>query len=286
MPARDAGSLIGMTIGLPKLDVEDSLHLLSAKGFTGVEIFWGQLGPGIVDVPLSEAHAAAAGRAAREAGMEVSTLNCIIGPLDAYSSGSARRHTVQVVAQALRFGAAMGALRILLWDGELDDPTRLPDAPAQLADSLHEAMAQCGLAHPPEIAVELHPNTFAFRHRLHEETAERLQAIGAGICLDFCHAGVALGSHFIEEFSPQFLNAVTHLHYADTDGQSEQLHFPPGLGILDLDTVIEPLAGRGLAMAWDLFGWPAPRSAVSAGMAAYRDAVRTLQGHGRKRSPS
>ncbi len=286
MLARDAGRLIGMTIGLPKLDLEDSFRLLSAAGFAAVEIFLGQLGPGIVDVPLAEAHAVAAARAAEEAHLAVSTLNCITGPLDAYSSTSARRDAARAVAQALRLGAAMGAIRVLLWDGELDDPKLLPDAPAQLADCLHEAMAHCGTTHPPQIAVELHPNTFAFRHRLHELTAERLQAIGVGICLDFCHASVALGAQFIDQLSPQFLNAVTHLHYADTDGQSEQLHFPPGLGVLDLNAIIERLAGRGLPMAWDLFGWPSPRSAINAGMATYQAAVSTLQAPPRKRSRS
>ncbi len=284
MPSIDAGRLIGMTIGLPKLDLEESFRVLRAAGFTAVEVFLGQLGPGIVDAPLSEAHAVAVAQAAREARLEVSTLNCIIGTLDAYHSTSARHRTAQFVAEALRWGAAMGAVRILLWDGELDDPQRLADAPDQLAECLQEAMAHSGLTHPPQIAIELHPNTFAFRHRLHEQTAERLQAIGAGICLDFCHAGVAFGPHFMDELSPQFLAAVTHLHYADTDGQSEQLHFPPGLGVLDLDAVVERLAGRGLPMAWDLFGWPSPRSAFHAGMAAYRAAVEKLRDQGHERS--
>ncbi len=277
MASVDAGCLIGMTIGLPKLDLEDAFRALHEAGFTAVEVFWGQLGPGLVEVPLSTAYATAVARAAKVADLKVSTLNCITGSLDAYGDASSRHKTAETIAQQLRLAAAMEADRILLWDGELDDPEKLVDAPKQLADCLAQALATSELADPPQIAIELHPNTFAFRHRLHEQVAKQLRAIGAGVCLDFCHAGVAFGPGFMDEFSPQFLDTVTHLHYADTDGLSEQLHFPPGEGVLNLEMVVARLAGRGLPMAWDLFGWPNPRFTFAKAMAKYREAVAKLE---------
>ena len=49
------------------------------------------------------------------------------------------------------------------------------------------------LADPPEVSIELHPFTFALKHRALPELATALSRVGAGICLDFCHFGVALG---------------------------------------------------------------------------------------------
>lgn len=278
MAKSDVGCTIGMTVSLPRLDLEAAFCVLAASGFEAVEVFVGQLGPGIVDVALLPAHAAAAARAARDAGLLVSTLNCIDRPLDPFRDEQSLAVAATQVAGYLRLGAAMGAQRILIWDGELDAPDLLANAPENLAQCIQRAYETCGPGDPPEVAVELHPNTFAFRHGMHEETAERLRAVGAGVCLDFCHAAVAFGRDFLSRLGPGLLAAVTHVHYADGDCVSEQLHFPPGHGVLNLGEITGALAGTGLPVAWDLFGWPGPRAAMAEGMQSYRAAVRVV-GH-------
>ncbi len=276
MAVNDVGRTIGMTVGLPRLDLETAFSVLAAAGFQAVEVFIGQLGPGIVEVPLFEAHAAAAAAAAQDAGLMVATLNCIDRPLDPFRDEAALAAAAEQVAGYLRLGAAAGARRILVWDGEIDEPDLVARAPRMLAACIGRAREACGLADPPDVAVELHPNTFAFRHAAHEETAERLRSVGAGVCLDFAHAAVAFGRDFLDRLGPGLLAAVTHIHYADSDCVSEQLHFPPGLGVLDLDAITGALVGTGLPVAWDLFGWPGPRAAMAKGMERYRAAVRAI----------
>ena len=83
----------------------------------------------------------------------------------------------------------------------------------------------------------------------------------------------ALGPDFANSLSSEFLSSVSHIHFADSDCISEQLHFPPSSGSANIDAAERVLEGRGLSVAWDLFGWPAPRRTFSLEMARYRQAV-------------
>lgn len=178
----------------------------------------------------------------------------------------------------LRLAAAIGAPRLLIWDGELTDRRLLPQAPAILASCIAAAQARLNTPGIPEVCVELHPNTFALKFGALEDTAAALRAVGAGICLDVCHFAVAMGPDFASTLSEAVLSAVTHVHYADSDGRSEQLHFPPGEGVVDLAEVADRLGGRALPVAWDLFGWPTPRQAISRCFTRYREFVSQVAG--------
>ena len=127
------------------------------------------------------------------------------------------------------------------------------------------------------MAVELHPNTFALKHKRHDEVAEALRRPSApASVLDFCHAGVALGPDFAKGLSDVFLRSVSHADFADSDCVSEQLHFPPGTGQVDISAAEDALESRGIGVAWDPFGWPGPRSATAAGMARYLAGVEKI----------
>ena len=68
----------------------------------------------------------------------------------------------------------------------------------------------------------------------------------------------------------EVVDAIDHVHYSDTDTTTSELHFPPGEGVLDLDAIGARIAGRPIAVSWDLFGWPGPRHAVGSLMDVYR----------------
>ena len=274
----DSGKATGMTVLYAGLDLEQAVAELVSAGFEAAEVFVGHLGPRVVEAPVLEAHAAAAGELVREHGLDVSTLNSIVGEFDPFSSDAALERTARSLARYLRLAAAMGSPRVLIWDGELDQPSLLANASVRLGRMIERGRDLCALDSPPDIAVELHPNTFALKHRRHEEVAHTLTAVGAGVCLDFCHAAVALGSRFPTDLSADFLRSVSHVHFADSDCVSEQLHFPPGEGTVDIEAAENALAGRGIGVAWDLFGWPAPRGATAAGMSRYRAAVAKIGG--------
>jgi sugar phosphate isomerase/epimerase len=97
-----------------------------------------------------------------------------------------------------------------------------------------------------------------------------MRLVGAGICLDFCHFGVAWGQDFLSQVDGDMLEAVNHIHYSDTDCRTRELHFPPGRGVLDLAALTDVLAGRRLSAAWDLFSWPTPIQAITDSFDTYR----------------
>lgn len=274
--AIDANKTIGMTVMFAGLDLEQALNELSIMGFDGVEVFVGHFGPRVVDAPVFEAHALAAGELVRSMDLYVSTLNCILGEFDPFSSDDSFEDATVSLARNLRLARAMGSPRVLIWDGELSNIDRLSVAPVLLGRAIEKAREIAQLSNPPDIAVELHPNTFALKYRLHEEVAETLLDVGAGVCLDFCHAAVALGADFATEISQAFIRSVSHIHFADSDCKSEQLHFPPGAGRADIDSAVRIFEGSGLGVAWDLFGWPAPRRAAASEMERYRAAVTSI----------
>jgi sugar phosphate isomerase/epimerase len=270
----DYGKLIGMSLIAGREDIETAAETVKALGFDGMEVHASQLGPGLPGVPVFEAHAAAAGDVVRRAGLIVSTLNVVGDPtFDPFGTPEALERTIEGLATHLRWAAAMGALRVLIWEGRLEQPGSIEAGCNTLATAIEAAARRSGLADPPPVSCELHPFTFGLKHRALPKLAAVLRSAGAGICFDFCHFGVALGRDLLAHLDDEVVAAIDHVHYSDTDTNTSELHFPPGEGVLDLDAIGARLAGKKIAMSWDLFGWPGPRQAVRAHMARYRSFV-------------
>jgi sugar phosphate isomerase/epimerase len=270
MTRPDRGRLIGMTIGFPRSDGEESAALLAELGFEAVEVHLLQLGTGIPGVPVFEAHAAALGEGLRESGLVVSTLNAAGAPgFEPHGGGSAWEDAADELARQLRLAAAMGSPRLLCWDGRVAPAGDATKAADRLGDCIAAGLERSRLAEPPEVSVELHPFTFALERGLVPELADALRGVGAGLCLDFCHFGVALGRTFIHDLDDSALAAVNHVHFSDTDCLTSELHFPPGKGVLDLDAIASRLSALEVALAWDLFGWPSPRAAIRQSLPTY-----------------
>jgi sugar phosphate isomerase/epimerase len=275
MPVGDAGRLIGSTVGFGRLDVEAAAEVLVELGFEATEVHLLQLGPGIGGALVFEGHAAALGESLQEAGLVVSTLN---GAGAAGFEPLVDRETWDEAAselgRQLRLASALGSPRLLCWDGRLPPNGDAEAAPRLLADCIAAGVERSALSDPPVVSVELHPFTFALEHHLVPELVAALRDVGAGICLDFCHFGVALGPAFLDELDAEALASINHIHFADSDCVTSELHFPPGKGILDLPAIVSRLSGLGVALAWDLYGWPAPRAAIRRHMPVYAGFVR------------
>ncbi len=269
-PQPDHGKLIGMSLMAGRDDLETAAATVKELGFEGMEVHAHQLGPGLPGVPVFEAHAAAGGDVLRRAGLIVSTLN-VVGDItfDPFGGPDARTTAIEGLAAHIRWAAAMGAPRVLIWEGRVERREDVDAACKTLAQIIDAATHRSGLNNPPTVSCELHPFTFALKHRTLPLLATALRSVGAGICLDFCHFGVALGRDLLNYFDDEVVGAIDHVHYSDTDTKTSELHFPPGDGVLDLDAIGARLAGTHTALSWDLFGWPGPRNAVRSRMDVY-----------------
>ncbi len=266
----DHGKRIGMSVVMLRDDLETCARAIRDLGFEGMEVHGSHLGPGMPGVTVYEAHAAAAGDLIRRHGLVVSTLN-VAGDasFDPFGGQEAFERSVAGLATHLRLAAAMGAPRVLIWDGRVADSAAVPAALDTLTACIGQAQERSGLADPPPVSAELHPFTFGLQHRVLPQLAAALLRVGAGICLDFCHFGVALGRDLLDWITDDVLAAIDHVHYSDTDTLTSELHFPPGEGVLDLDAIGDRIASRPIATSWDLFGWPEPRHAMRHRMDRY-----------------
>jgi sugar phosphate isomerase/epimerase len=266
----DHGKRVGMSVVMLRDDLETATRVVKEQGFDAIEVHVSHLGPGMPGVRVYEAHAAAAGELIRRQGLIVSTLNAAGDPsFDPFGGPDAFRSTVDAMAHQLRLAAAMGSPRLLVWDGRVAERSGVEEALSTLAEAIARATERSGLADPPRVSAELHPFTVGLQHRVLPELAAALTSVGAGICFDFCHFGVALGRDLLTSVDDAVLDAIDHVHYSDTDCVTSELHFPPGEGVLDLDAIGDRLAGRPIATSWDLFGWPSPRGAIAERMATY-----------------
>lgn len=273
----DHGKLVGMSLIAGREDLETAAATVKELGFEGTEIHASQLGPGLPGVPVFEGHAAAAGEVVRRAGLFVSTLNVVDdATFDPFGGRDAMEATIEGLAGHLRWADAMGAPRVLIYEGRVEDPSQVTQACETLARIIEAAGRRCGVAAPVPVSIELHPFTFALQHRALPQLGRALLSVGAGICFDFCHFGVALGKDVLDYIDDEVLEAIDHIHYSDTDTVTSELHFPPGDGVLDIDAIGARLAGKPIAASWDLFGWPEPRYAVRANMDAYSTFVERL----------
>jgi sugar phosphate isomerase/epimerase len=270
----DSGKLIGMSL-TGEHEIERAAAFVAGFGFQAMEVFHGQIGPALITVGITETHAAWAGEVVRAAGLQVSTLNCAGHPaFDPHAGDEAERASVAALAEQLRWAAAMGSPRLLIWDGIAREPAVVDRAATTLARVIGRALEDCRLVDPPEISIELHPFTFALEQGRLDELATALAPLHAGICLDFCHFAVAMGPGFIDEVSDRVLDAVNHIHYSDSDATTSEFHIPPGLGVLDFKRITDRLRGRGLSAAWDLFSWPGPERAIRTYFPVFAEFVR------------
>ncbi|HCG02741.1 MAG TPA: hypothetical protein DEV93_19625 [Chloroflexi bacterium] len=269
----DAGLMIGMSIVFSRMSIEDSVAALAGFGFEAIEVYIGQVHSS--PAPALEGHAEAVGALVRAAGCQVSSFN-VVGVRE-FDPQRNDQEAQASLAKHLRMADAMGAPRVLIWDGLV---TRAEDASLaadRLAETIVGAVSQSRLPSPPRVYVEPHPFTFALKYRQIDRLTDRMAEIGVGICLDFCHFAVGMGIDFIDQLDDATLKIADHLHFSDSDGKSSELHFPPGAARLNLERIAARLAPTAKTCTWDLFGWPAPRAAIAARRTDYEQFLRQLR---------
>ena len=274
----EVGKLVGMSGWLALDDLEDASKKLSDLGFEAVGVYHGQIGSRLVNAPVFEAHYRAAGQVIREAGLLVSTLNVIEDEpaFHPFGGADALRSTIERLAHHLRMAAAMGAPGILIWDGRANDGRAAERAPELLAECIAEARRIAGPAGEIDVAIELHPFTFALKHRKLRELSRALVYANASICIDFCHFSVGLGAAFLSEITDDVMERIGEIHYCDSDCVTSEFHYPAGRGSLDMKAIEAFFEGRQIPASLDLFQWPFPLTGAKDAMPLYRDFVKHL----------
>jgi sugar phosphate isomerase/epimerase len=113
------------------------------------------------------------------------------------------------------------------------------------------------------IVCEPHPFTVGFTRGGLSDLCEAVGTGRFGLILDTCHLSVAFPEDYLAQLRP-LVPCVKHLHLADSDLETSELHYPPGAGLVDLAACMRTLHEEGFrgTVAWDLYSWPFPERAV------------------------
>ena len=105
--------------------------------------------------------------------------------------------------------------------------------------------------------VEPHPFTVGMSDRVLVKLCDKLDSVHFGVTYDFCHYGVGRPKDYVSAvhaLGPR----IRHIHFSDSDQKSSELHFPPGQGRMNLESLLKAFKSIGYdgTMALDLYGYP------------------------------
>ena len=169
----------------------------------------------------------------------------------------------------------LGVADVMVWEGRRPPDSDIPDADllAVLVSLFTEAI---DYARPKgaRFTAEPHPFTLGMDNDFMKQLCDQLDRAHFGVLFDFCHYGVGQPKTCVDAIYD--LGArIEHLHYADTDGVTSELHYPPGKGALDLAAMNKALADIGFAgtSTLDMYGYPVPEQGYLWGLPLYREAL-------------
>ena len=169
----------------------------------------------------------------------------------------------------------LGVADVMVWEGRRPPDSDIPDADllATLVSLFTEAI---DYARPKDVrfTAEPHPFTLGMDNDFMKQLCDQLDRAHFGVLYDFCHYGVGQPASYVDAIYD--LGArIEHLHYADTDGFTSELHYPPGKGALDLATMNQALKEIGFAgtSTLDMYGYPMPEQGYLWGLPLYRQAL-------------
>ena len=141
-----------------------------------------------------------------------------------------------------------GATREIIFGRLLDDTVELMQRTCSYA-------AKKGI----EIQIEVHPFTLGVNLDFAVQLYDRVKMDNFGFVYDSCHFAVGLPDGYIDAIGT-LGHRIKHVHFADSDKKSSELHFPPGRGCLDMDGIVSALKEIQFSGYWmlDLYLYPLP----------------------------
>lgn len=254
------------SISFEDYPLEQALEHLRAAGFTGVEMWKPQLRR--CRTPELRARFAAY---AADLGLAMGGLN-VVG--EAYyrpfGDKEERRATLAGLKEDVDYALSLGTRDVLIWEGVRPPGTSDQEALERLLAPLTEllrAAVDYAAAQGARILVEPHPFTVGMNDEFLIRLCDALDPDHFGVTFDCCHYGVARPRDYIQAVH-RLGHRICHVHFADSDLKSSELHLVPGDGVLDLPGLLAALRQVGYAgqIALDIYGNPLPVEAARRGL--------------------
>jgi sugar phosphate isomerase/epimerase len=137
--------------------------------------------------------------------------------------------------------------------------------------SLFKQSCEYGQDKGIDIIVEVHPFTLGTDLDWLCRLCDTIDKDNFGVVYDPCHFGVGLPDTYLQAIG-KLGERIKCVHFSDGDKKSSELHFPPGAGCLDLDTIVAELRRINYRGSWmvDFWLYPLPEFAARSGLAYAR----------------
>ena len=164
-----------------------------------------------------------------------------------------------------------GIDQLLTWEGRIPAGLRrdaifgwVLDETVNIFQEVVPYAAQRGVT----ISLEVHPFSLGSDLEWLIQLCDRVDSTSFGVTFDGAHFAVAHPTGYVDAIY-RLAHRIKHLHLADSDLMSPEVHFPLGMGKMDLDAVIKALGDvkfSGTTMI-DVWLYPFPVEAARISMA-------------------
>lgn len=218
---------------------------------------------------------------AKRLGVEMGGLNAVgEAYYKPFGTDQELEATLEGLKGDLELALSLGIHDVLIWEGVRPDGTTDAQCEADLLPRLIELfreLMKVAEAKKVRFLAEPHPFTVGINERLSAKLCDALDSPCFGILYDCCHFGVGQPNDYIDAI--RRLGArIRHIHYADSDLRTSELHYVLGKGCLDLDGVLKAFKDFGYTgtLTHDLYGYPLPLHGTRESLAALRHAYEYL----------
>lgn len=263
--------LCGNSITFQDYTAEEACQRLAAAGCNAVEMWPPHLAGCRTPRLLRQFRDFAA-----ELGLGLWGLNAVgadyFQPFDSQASYDS---TLAGLKADVDYALELGVTDVMVWEGVRPEGKDMAEADL-LAVLVELFGAAIDYARPKGVrfTAEPHPFTLGMDNAFMRQLCDQLDRQHFGVLFDFCHYGVGQPETYVQAIY-DLGSRIEHLHYSDTDGQTSELHYPPGKGVLDLMAMHQALVDIGFAgtATLDMYGYPMPQQGYVWGLPLYRDAL-------------
>jgi len=253
----------GSTITLQDYPLEESLRIFRAAGFNSLELWKGHL----VRARTAELRSRVAAFV-RDLGISMGGFNAVGEEYyQPFGDERARQATLEGLKADTEIALSLGTRDVLIWEGVAPKGTSeqhwLERLLPQLVELLQSAL-DYGKPQGVRYLVEPHPFTVGMSDRFLIALCDALDPERFGVTFDFCHYGVGRKNDYVAAIH-KLEHRIRHIHFSDSDQQTSELHFPPGAGRMDIDSMLRAFREIGYrgTITLDLYGYPLPVQALA-----------------------
>jgi sugar phosphate isomerase/epimerase len=187
-------------------------------------------------------------------------------------------HTLQFIEEGVKLAHALGATSVMYWEGVRPrGSNQSEDELLKVIVRLYKEAVAFSSKLDIGLLVEPHPFSLGMDLDYLVKLCDSLDPRYFGVLYDSCHFGVGKPKGYIE--SIRLLGKrIKYIHFSDSDQTTSELHYPPGMGRLDIDGIVDAFHEIDYTgeISLDTWGYPLPEEAARVGIPVLKRTLRKL----------